>query len=236
MSLPPLRRPQKPKSRVFDGTRGPRFIINDTFRCSLCLVHPPHLIALASIYLAFALHPPASAAAQILAPAGTGSGSASAASSSISSRTRRRSVDLAATGGAGTGTGTEPSTADTSGPDAPPDPIAFLAALEVDQSLVLEIVQEIVSLYDLWAQLESNGSGSGSGSSAPAANGTHSPAAQQFGVGGGGRAGNGNANGAGGKGATPDDKVIGIVRRMQEARMRELREERSKLAAARKVA
>lgn len=97
-------------------------------------------------------------------------------------------------------------------------------------------MQEIVSLYDLWAQLESNGSGSGSGSSAPAANGTHAPAAQQFGVGGGGRAGNGNANGAGGKGATPDDKVIGIVRRMQEARMRELREERSKLAAARKVA
>ncbi|KAF8189735.1 cyclin-like protein [Pholiota molesta] len=32
-------------------------IINDTYRSQLCLLHPPHLIAIAAIYLTFILHP-----------------------------------------------------------------------------------------------------------------------------------------------------------------------------------
>lgn len=118
-----------------------------------------------------------------------------------------------------------------------PDPIAFLASLQVDQSIVLEIVQEIISLYDLWSQLESSSS-NGSSNNGGAVS---SPVAQQLGVGASARlasaSGPSNVGGSStgtGKG-TPDDKVISIIRRMQEARMRELREERSKQAAARKV-
>lgn len=224
--MPPRRRKLKQRrSRC-------RFIINDTFRCSLCLVHPPHLIALAAIYLAFALHPPASAAAQILAP---DTPADAAPSANVSSRTRRRSVDITAAGSGAT------ATADMNGTAAPPqrpDPIAFLASLQVDQSIVLEIVQEIISLYDLWSQLESSSSNGSNGG------GVSSPVAQQLGVGASARLASASGsssnsnNGAGptgtGKG-TPDDKVISIIRRMQEARMRELREERSKQAAARKV-
>jgi cyclin C len=35
-----------------------RSIINDTYRSQLCLLHPPHLIAIAAIYLSFIIHPP----------------------------------------------------------------------------------------------------------------------------------------------------------------------------------
>lgn len=36
----------------------PRFIVNDTYRTDLCLLYPPHLIAVAAVYLAFAINPP----------------------------------------------------------------------------------------------------------------------------------------------------------------------------------
>lgn len=88
-----------------------RFVINDTFRSSLCLVHPPHLIALACIYLALSLQPP-------LPP------SARKPSTTVGGRT---------------------------------DPITFLSSLAVDQSLVLEVVQEVLGLYELWHALEARG-------------------------------------------------------------------------------
>ncbi|TNY17733.1 cyclin-like protein [Rhodotorula diobovata] len=200
------------------------FIINDTFRSSLCLVHPPHLIAVAAVYLAFALHPPASAAAQILPPPDASSSSAAAkAGGSVSSRTRRQSTDstapssasavgAASTGGAATGTG----------PGGHTDPVTFLASLEVDTSLVLEIVQEIVSLYELWAQLEAGASASSSSLSS-------SPAAAALGV--GSRAGT-PSGGTNGRAQGPDERVVGILRRMQEQRMRDLRDERTKMAQA----
>lgn len=232
-SFPPDLQQKAASETESAASRVYRFIINDTFRCSLCLVHPPHLIALASIYLAFALHPPAAAAGQILAPDTPAN---AAPSANVSSRTRRRSVDMTATN-----SGAATATADMNGTAAPPqrpDPIAFLASLQVDQSIVLEIVQEIISLYDLWSQLESASNGSNGG-------GVSSPVAQQLGVGASARlasasgsnnlgGGSTGTNAGTGKG-TPDDKVISIIRRMQEARMRELREERSKQAAARKV-
>ncbi|GAA5821070.1 hypothetical protein JCM3770_000077 [Rhodotorula araucariae] len=186
------------------------FIINDTFRCSLCLVHPPHLIALAAIYLAFALHPPVSAAVQILPPAAD---AADATAGSVSSRTRRHSTDAnaAASVGAG-GAGT--------GPGGHTDAVSFLASLQVDSSLVLEIVQEIVALYELWAQLEAGASASAAGAS------TASPAAQAMGVG-GSRPGTPAARPQG-----PDERVVSILRRMQEQRMRDIRDERGKVSQA----
>ncbi|BGP38873.1 RNA polymerase II holoenzyme cyclin-like subunit [Rhodotorula kratochvilovae] len=191
------------------------FIINDTFRSSLCLVHPPHLIAVAAIYLAFALHPPPSAAAQILPPSADTdlSSTAPTAAGSVSSRTRRQSTDAGAPAATPSSGGT--------GPGGHSDAVTFLASLQVDASLVREIVQEIVALYELWAQLEAGASSSSSSGA--------SPAAQAMGVG-------ASRPGTPARPQGPDEKVIAILRRMQEQRMRDIRDERGKQAQAAQAA
>ncbi|GAA6018459.1 hypothetical protein JCM10207_000901 [Rhodosporidiobolus poonsookiae] len=207
------------------------YIINDTFRSSLCLIHPPHLIAIAAIYLAFALHPPPSAASAILPPAvpspedlssASASASPSKSAGAIATRTRRASQDATAgTDGLASAASSAAAKAASSSttPGGKTDPITFLASLQVDTSLVLEIVQEIVSLYELWAGLE--------------ATATASPAAAALGFG-GASAGKTGGMGAGGAAAgnKTDERVVLVLKRMQEARMRELREERGRMAAA----
>ncbi|GAA5930286.1 hypothetical protein JCM1841_004273 [Sporobolomyces salmonicolor] len=184
------------------------FIINDTFRSSICLIHPPHLTALAAIYLAFSLHPPRSAASLIEAPPPP-----PPPREGVAGRLRRQSLEA-------TGTGNSSSTGSTSnshgglnstsaakpGPGGRTDPITFLAALQVDQTLVLEIVQEIVSLYELWARLESPSSSSPSRPASPL------PAQRSQ--------------------AGPDERVVQLIRRMQESRMRDLRDERQRAVQA----
>ncbi|BGP14870.1 hypothetical protein JCM10213_003774 [Rhodosporidiobolus nylandii] len=198
------------------------FIINDTYRSSLLLIHPPHLIALAAIYLAFALHPPASCAASILPPPPSPPATASPSKASIAGRTRRASQDAAAGGeqnatpAGGAAGPVPPAAVGALKPSAkrkesedPSNPIAFLASLQVDTSLVLEIVQEIISLYELWSSLES----------APSA----SPAA-------GALRGAGMVSGQPVQGKQgPDERVLAVVRRMQESRGREIREERARV-------
>ncbi|KAH9936899.1 cyclin-like protein [Epithele typhae] len=44
-----------------------RFIINDTYRSELCLLHPPHIIAVAAIYLVLVFHIPTRTAIQAAA-------------------------------------------------------------------------------------------------------------------------------------------------------------------------
>ncbi|GAA5893722.1 hypothetical protein JCM8208_001227 [Rhodotorula glutinis] len=211
------------------------FIINDTFRSSLCLVHPPHLIAVAAVYLAFALHPPASASSQILASTTTSDDRAAnpsaTASGSVSSRTRRQSTD-AATPSTTTAAASSSSTSGAAvGPGGRTDPITFLASLQVDTSLVLEIVQEIVSLYELWAQLEAGPSpSSGNGSSSAG------PAAAAMGVGSSSSSSRSSASASNGRAQGPDERVVAILRRMQEQRMRDIRDERTKLAQASQAA
>ncbi|GAA5906831.1 hypothetical protein JCM6882_006841 [Rhodosporidiobolus microsporus] len=236
------------------------FIINDTYRSLLPLLHPPHLIALAAIYLAFALHPPAACAASILPPPPTPAASTSSISSAaaagtthhaakagIASRTRRASQDATASSSSSSFPTSSSVAAAASTTDAPPpatppasnDPISFLAALQVDQHIVLEVVQEIVSLYEVWAQLEgasSSSSSSASASAASAASAAGSPAAAAMGVGSKpatpqpGATPGGTAAGGGAAGAKvgPDERVLGILKRMQDARMREVREERGR--------
>ncbi|GAA5861895.1 hypothetical protein JCM8547_008588 [Rhodosporidiobolus lusitaniae] len=201
------------------------FIINDTYRSSLMLIHPPHLIALAAIYLAFALHPPASCASSILPPTNPPpppSSSRSPARPSTTggpaSRTRRASLTDEASSSSTTATTAAAATPSTpSGPGGQTDPITFLASLQVDQSLVLEIVQEIVALYEVWASLESPSSSASSSSASPAAAAiaaSRAGGASPLGAGGVGGVG-------GGKQPTPDEKVLAIIRKMQDARMRE---------------
>lgn len=188
------------------------FVINDTFRSSLCLVQPPHLIAIAAIYLAFSLHPPASARITASRPS---------SSDGPSSRTRRQSIDVNATTGPPPRTGPPPVGGQT-------DPISFLSTLAVDHSIVLEIVQEIISLYELWNSLDAsfqvqtaadtNVSNSSNGKKAPTAAAATSNIGKQTTV-------------------TVDEKVVGILARMRVDRQREMQGERekSKMQAAQQV-
>lgn len=77
------------------------------------------------------------------------------------------------------------------------DPVTFLASLDVDHSLVMEIVQQVISLYELWNELENEG-----------------PA---VGIQGAGRGGKATTVGA-------DERVVGILKRMRTDRIKELGE------------
>lgn len=88
------------------------------------------------------------------------------------------------------------------------DPITFLASLNVDHSLVLEIVQEILSLYELWNALEvvtaakPKGVTGKTGSNAAAA----------------------AAASGGGAGVGVDEKVVDVLERMRKERLRDAKE------------
>jgi cyclin C len=110
-----------------------RSIINDTYRSQLCLLHPPHLIAIAAIFLSFIIHPPVRPEPQ-LTPTDADDEvhrpprrSSRQASHNIAALKKQQSHQ-------------------------PQDPIAFLAELNVSLPLVASISQEIISLYALWDQ------------------------------------------------------------------------------------
>ncbi|KJA18190.1 hypothetical protein HYPSUDRAFT_145355 [Hypholoma sublateritium FD-334 SS-4] len=103
-------------------------IINDSYRSQLCLLYPPHLIAIAAIYLTFILHPP------------TRPDSSPVAAEHISADGARRRSSRQAHN--------PPRAAAT--PKKPQDPIAFLADLNVSLPAVAAIAQEIISMYTLW--------------------------------------------------------------------------------------
>ncbi|KZP07788.1 cyclin-like protein [Athelia psychrophila] len=113
------------------------FIINDTYRSQLCLLYPPHLIAIAAIYLTLVLHAPTHAAlkAQRHAPAEPDAPAPEA---------RRRSARKAP---ASAGAGHKPAQ----------DPVGFLAGLNVSMPLVATLAQEILALYALWDRYKEDG-------------------------------------------------------------------------------
>lgn len=234
-STPPDRSRSNPEKGWF---RFDRFIINDTFRSSLCLVHPPHLIALASIYLALSMNPPRSLIAAFTplnndpsaSTASTSSSSHDAApNTGVASRTRRRgsadaSTNASNSGGKPLASSSAGATASAGNgkPGGQTDALTFLASLEIDQTILLEIIQEIISLYELWSILESSSSppnnAAGSASPAPSSPNPTSNAA------------NPSGRGTRLEGNNVDQKLVGLIKRMQESRMRELREERSRAA------
>ncbi|GAA5956723.1 hypothetical protein JCM3765_005719 [Sporobolomyces pararoseus] len=212
------------------------FIINDTFRSSLCLIHPPHLIALASIYLALSMNPPRSLISAFTSLNNNPSTSAASTSSSsleahssasgVASRTRRRgstdtsnnpqASNLSSSTSKPPSSSTSTSTTNNNGkPGGQTDPLTFLASLDIDQTILLEIIQEIISLYELWSILESPSDKNGTSQTPPPSSPT-----------------TGNASGRGTKleGNSVDQKLVGLIKRMQDSRMRELREERSRAA------
>ena len=120
-----------------------RFIINDTYRSELCLLYPPHLIAIAAIYLTLVFHAPTRASIQ-QGPSATSSSSSHSHSHSLShsgshSPTRRSSR-----------TASHSTKKTQAGAAQPQDIIGFMAGLNVSMPLVATIAQEIIALYALW--------------------------------------------------------------------------------------
>ncbi|KAH7888231.1 cyclin-like protein [Phlebopus sp. FC_14] len=108
-------------------------IINDTYRSDLCLLYPPHLLAITSLYLTLVLHAPTRELIrqqQSLSATTTGDkqdtlfprrSSRQASISSLSSKKPHQQ-----------------------------DIISFFAGLNVSMPLIATIAQEIISLYSMW--------------------------------------------------------------------------------------
>ncbi|KAH8106330.1 cyclin-like protein [Cristinia sonorae] len=123
------------------------FIINDTYRSDLCLLYPPHLIAVAAIYLTVVLHPGTRNTVITQTPSTNGPSSQTSQTPSSSSSqnppapTRRSSR----------------STPSTYKKPHSQDVIGFLAGLNVNMSVIATIAQEIISLYALWGRYKEDG-------------------------------------------------------------------------------
>lgn len=104
-------------------------IINDTYRSDLCLLYPPHLLAITALYLAVVLHGPTRELLQ--------QQSHSVEATPVHSSPRRSSRQSSSTL---SGHAKKPSQ----------DFVAFFAELNISMPLVATIAQEIISLYTLW--------------------------------------------------------------------------------------
>ncbi|KAG2139696.1 cyclin-like protein [Suillus clintonianus] len=104
-------------------------IINDTYRSDLCLLYPPHLLAITALYLAVVLHGPT----RELLQQQSHSADVTPAHSSPRRSSRQNS-----------------STSSSHAKKPSQDFVAFFAELNISMSLVATIAQEIISLYTLW--------------------------------------------------------------------------------------
>ena len=123
-----------------------RFIINDTFRSDLCLLHPPHLIAIAAIYLTLVFH--TGTRDQINLHPHQHDGSTSSSAPTPAPANPRRSSR---------------STYSTYHKKPAQDIVGFMAGLNVNWEVVAGIAQEIISLYTLWERYKEDGSEAGNG-------------------------------------------------------------------------
>lgn len=115
----------------------PRSIINDTYRSDLCLLYPPHLLAITALYLTLVLHGPTrDLVLQKSSPN----------LHNDSHNSLRRSSRQASNASIES--------------KKPQDIIGFFAGLNVSMSLVATIAQEIISLYSAWERYREDGDAS----------------------------------------------------------------------------
>ncbi|KAN0139195.1 Cyclin-like protein [Lactarius tabidus] len=115
------------------------FIINDTYRSEICLLYPPHMIAIAAIYLTLVLNDKTREAVQAQA--------APVPPPRRSSRTTSGSAHR------------------KSAPAQQQDFVGFMAGLNVSLPTIAMIAQEILSLYTLWGRYSDTPPESGLGAS-----------------------------------------------------------------------
>ncbi|CAI2182075.1 3181_t:CDS:2 [Funneliformis geosporum] len=122
------------------------YIINDSYRIDLCLLYPPHVIAAAALYLQIALKGGAQYGDYSLTST-TSNASNSGAAGGVTTRGARR--------GASNNAGNVNETPKVK------DIRLWFAQLNVDSEQIIDIVQEIISLYELWneysEEVKSNG-------------------------------------------------------------------------------
>lgn len=118
-----------------------RSIINDTYRSDLCLLYPPHLLAITALYLTLVLHAPTrdlvlqKSSPNLPNPNDTHANPLrrSSRQASISSTESKKPQDI----------------------------IGFFAGLNVSMSLVSTIAQEMISLYSAWERYREDGDAKG---------------------------------------------------------------------------
>ena len=116
-----------------------RFIINDTYRSEICLLYPPHMIAIAAIYLTLVLNDKTREAVQAqAAPVPPPRRSSRTTSGSAHRKTAAAQQQ---------------------------DFVGFMAGLNVSLPTVAMIAQEILSLYTLWGRYSDTPPESGLGAS-----------------------------------------------------------------------
>lgn len=137
------------------------WVLNDIYRSSdLVLLYPPHVLALAAIYLSFAMHPPVEKPIAVPSPAVE----AIKLPPRPADASPQQPPPFVTSSTAAQPPAQQPSPMSRT-PSGPlcggTDPVAFLASANVSLPLVLEVVQQIVSLYSLWRSYNSTGVGDG---------------------------------------------------------------------------
>jgi len=102
-----------------------RFLLNDTYRTDVHLLYPPHIVALAVLYIGFTL-------------------------SSMTPTTRSRSHSTQQT----FPLSAAEINAALNVPSPPTAPAEFLASFQVNLPILLACVQEIIVLYPIWEKFE----------------------------------------------------------------------------------
>ncbi|KAI9679432.1 MAG: hypothetical protein M1817_005454 [Caeruleum heppii] len=126
-----------------DETAVAWYVINDHYLTDLPLLHPPHVVAVTSVFLALSLRPSHSTF-QPAAAVGTGP-SAAAAASTLSSPSLG--------GPAATSASTTASSASNGTPQNKVQKLVkYLAESEVDMDNVIECTQQTMALYEVWEQ------------------------------------------------------------------------------------
>lgn len=123
-----------------------RFIINDTYRSELCLLYPPHMIAIAAIYLTLVLNDKTREAIQAQTASSTPTPTPRRSSRTNSNSANRKPLPPM--------------------PQQQQDFVGFMAGLRVSLPTVAMIAQEILSLYTLWERYSDAAPESGLGQSA----------------------------------------------------------------------
>lgn len=153
-----------------------RYILNDTYRTELCLLYPPHLIAIAALFIAFSHIPPP--------PPGQAQSKPIATISKPPSRvptpeSRPSTPQLHPSLPQRPTTIMQPTLSRSVSQNLPPaptpqvqaigkvDPLTFLSRLNVSLPLVLQIVQQIIPLYTLWNAYETEGRPKGTAGGTP---------------------------------------------------------------------
>lgn len=191
-----------------------RHIVNDAYRSDLCLIYPPHLIAIAAIYLTLVFHEPTSTSIQAQSSHSSGHHPQSQPHSTQSTPGNPRRSSRSR---------------DSASKKATQDIVGFMAGLNVNMEVVASIAQEIISLYTLWDQYKEDGT-DGSGRSTFSSDHSMSLRGTKRSTAGARSGSTTNGDTTGSRGGTPDEVpsvvtpqyLTRLVVRMREARLADI--------------